>query len=182
VPENDWLVGGDRSSIAAERIYDAAAELIERKGLDAFDIDALASRVHCSRATIYRHAGGRSQIINAVLARDATRIVDSVRLAVADLSGPERLVTSIMLTLKRLRTHPLGQLMASFRGTDETAWITESPVLAGFATEFAGLTGRDPHAAQWVIRVVLSLLYWPAANDDVERQMLQRFVTPAFDQ
>ena len=54
---SDWLVGGDRRTAAAERIYAAATDLIARDGMDAFDIDTLASRVHCSRATIYRMRG-----------------------------------------------------------------------------------------------------------------------------
>ena len=54
MPRHDWLVGRDRRSEAAERIYAAAAELIARRGYDAFTIEALAAQVHCSPATIYR--------------------------------------------------------------------------------------------------------------------------------
>jgi hypothetical protein len=42
------------------------------------------------------------------------------------------------------------------------------------------LTDDDTEAAQWIVRVVLSLLYWPVGDPDLERQMLQRFITPAF--
>jgi len=49
MPHDDWLVGGDRRTVATERIYDAATDLITREGPDAFDIDTLAARVHCSR-------------------------------------------------------------------------------------------------------------------------------------
>ena len=48
-------------------------------GLDAFDVDSLAARVHCSRATIYRHVGGKAEIRDAVLVRAAARIVATVR-------------------------------------------------------------------------------------------------------
>ena len=87
---DDWVVGGDRRAAAADRIYAAATDLALRDGLDAFDIEALAERVHCSRATVYRYAGGKSQIRDAVLMRLAAGVVDTVRSAVADLSGPER--------------------------------------------------------------------------------------------
>lgn len=182
---NDWLVGGDRRTIAAERIYEAATDLITHEGLEAFDIDTLAARVHCSRATIYRYAGGKAEIRDAVLARAAARIVDTVRLAVDNLSGPERVVTAITAALKQVRSDPLGQLMiSSIRGTGAMeakalAWLTSSPLLADFASDLAGLTDGDPRAAQWVVRVVLSLLHWPVDGDD-ERLMLQRFVAPAF--
>jgi hypothetical protein len=52
--------------------------------------------------------------------------------------------------------------------------------LAGFATELTGLTDRDPQAALWVVRVVLSLLFWPVGDSATERQVVQRFVAPAF--
>lgn len=60
---------------------------IARDGAEAFDIDTLARRVHCSRATDYRYVGGKLEIRDAVLARAAHRIVDSVRDVVADLTG-----------------------------------------------------------------------------------------------
>ncbi len=82
---DDWLVGGDRREAASERIYAAATDLITRDGLDAFDIDRLAARVHCSRATIYRHVGGKAEIRDAVVFRAAARIIDAVRRAVERL-------------------------------------------------------------------------------------------------
>jgi AcrR family transcriptional regulator len=173
-------VGGDRRTIATERIYDAATDLIAREGMDAFDIDILATRVHCSRATIYRYAGGKAQIRDAVAARAAARIIETVRQTINNLSGPERVVTAITVALKRVRSDPLLQLMISSIRADEVAWITASPLVAGFATDLTGRTDPDPQAAQWVARVVLSLLYWPIGEDRAERQMVQRFIAPAF--
>ena len=108
---SDWLVGGDRRSAAAERIYAAATDLITRDGMDALDIDALAARVHCSRATIYRCAGGKRQIRDVVMVRAASRIVESVRRAVDGLTGAERIVTAITVALGEIRSDPLGHLV-----------------------------------------------------------------------
>ncbi len=71
---NDWLAGGDRHDLATERIYAVATALIARRGLERFDLDSLAKAAHCSRATLYRHAGGKTQIRDEVLARSARRI------------------------------------------------------------------------------------------------------------
>jgi AcrR family transcriptional regulator len=174
-------VGVDRRTAAAERIYAAAIDLIARDGMDAFDIDALAARVHCSRATIYRCAGGKRQIRDAVMVRAASRVVESVRRAVDGLTGAERIVTAITVALSEIRSDPLGQLVFSaIRGAEERTWITESPVVAEFATELNGLTDDDTAAVQWIVRVVLSLLYWPIGDDEAERQMVARFISPAF--
>jgi AcrR family transcriptional regulator len=180
MPRDDWLVGGDRRGIAAERIYDAATELITQHGPDAFDIDTLAARVHCSRATIYRYAGGKARIRDAVVARSAARIVENVREAVRNLGGPERVVTAITVALRLIRADPLSQPMFSAVRANDVVWLTGSPLLAGFATELTGLTDRDPQAALWVVRVVMSLLYWPVGDDAAELEVVRRFVAPAF--
>jgi AcrR family transcriptional regulator len=178
----DWLVGADRKAVAAERIYAAATDLIARDGMDAFDVDKLAARVHCSRATIYRHVGGKTEIRDAVLFRAAARTIDAVRAAVDELSGAERIITAITVALRKIRSDPLGQLMINSIRLQEMSWLTESPIVAGFATDLNGLTEDDPQAAQWIVRVVMSMLYWPIDDGEVERQILERFVSPAFTQ
>jgi AcrR family transcriptional regulator len=180
MPRDDWVVGGDRRKAAAERIYDVATDLIARQGPEAFDIDTLAARVHCSRATIYRYAGGKAEIRDAVVARSAARIVETVRRNVENLRGPERVVTAITVALKLIRADPSGQLMFNPIRANDVMWLTGSPLLAGFATELTGLTDRDPQAAQWVVRVVMSLLYWPVGDTATEHEIVQRFVAPAF--
>lgn len=174
----DWLIG-DRRAAAAERIYAAATELIARDGIEAFDIAALEARVHCSRATIYRHVGGKAQIRDAVLARNAERIIEAVRRAVDGLSGPERAVAAVTVALEQIRADPLGRaLTTSMRGAPEVAWILESPLPAALATELAGYADDDAAAGRWIVRVVLSLVYWPVADSTAEREMLQRFLNP----
>ena len=178
---SDWLVGGDRRTAAAERIYAAATELIAREGLDAFDVDTLAARVHCSRATVYRHVGGKADIRDAVLVRAAAGIVETVRAAVDGLGGAARIGTAIAVALQEIRSHPLGMpMVAALRRGQGTTWLTESPIVAGFAVDLNGLTDDDTDAVQWIVRVVLSLLYWPAGDPADERRVIERFVLPAF--
>ena len=175
---DDWLVG-DRRAAAAERIYAAATELIARDGIEALDIAVLEERVHCSRATIYRHVGGKAKIREAVLARIADRIIEAVRSAVAGLSGPERVVTAVMVALEKIRADPLGQaLSTSIRGAADMAWVTESPLPTALAIELAGYAEDDTEAGEWIVRVVLSLVYWPVTDPAAERAMLQRFFNP----
>jgi AcrR family transcriptional regulator len=181
VTRSDWLVGGDRRAAAAERIYAAATELVASDGIEALDIETLASRVHCSRATIYRCAGGKRQIQDAVIERSAARIAEQVRSAVDGLTGSERIVTAITVALREIRSDPLRQSMFSaIRGAEERAWLTESPIVARLAADLNGLTDDDTEAGQWILRVVLSLVYWPVGDADVEHRMVERFMTPAF--
>ena len=54
-------------------------------------------------------------------------------------------------------------------------------MLGRLAADLTGITDDDPQAAQWIVRVVLSLAYWPIGDSRFEQQVLQRFVSPAFD-
>lgn len=180
MPTDDWLVGRARHDEAADRIYAAAADLMSRRGYDAFSIDALAAKVHCSPATIYRHTGGKSAIRDVVLGRQAERILDSVREAIAGLSGPERIVTATTVALRRLRADPLAKIMRSLATVPGEEWLTDSPIISRFAAEMVGLSTPDPLAAQWLIRTFLALWYWPLKDADAEDKMVRRFLGPSY--
>ncbi|AQT79393.1 TetR family transcriptional regulator [Mycolicibacterium litorale] len=176
----DWLVGSDRRAAAAERIYDAAAELIARNGFDRLDIDSLARQVHCSRATLYRHVGGKHQILEQVLARHARRINETVLTAVAGLSGAQRVVTAIDVAVRQIRSDQVvAQLLLPARQGDLVLFL-RSGVIAEFAAANAGLDPGDVAGAQWITRVIFSLLLWPGADERAEAEMLRRFVRPVF--
>lgn len=181
MPRNDWLVGRDRRSAAAERIHAAAADLISRRGYEAFSIEALAAEVHCSPATIYRHVGGKSAIRDAVVAIHAARIVDTAREAIKELTGPERVVTATLFALQRLQADPLAQLMRPMHTTPVSEWVTRSPAVTGFAAEMLG-RDNDPLAVQWLIRVFLALWCWPLNDAAAERTMVERFLGPAYSE
>lgn len=178
---DDWVVGGDRRAAAAERIYAAAADLVLHAGLEAFDIDALAERVHCSRATIYRYAGGKAQIRDVALIRIAADITATVRREVDRFSGPERVIKAIAVTLQQIRSDPIRRLMMSSSKAPELSDLHSSPVLNALAAELTGITDDDPLAALWIVHVVLSLAHLPVGDEQVEAEILQRFVLPAFD-
>jgi AcrR family transcriptional regulator len=180
VATDDWLVGRDRHSEAAERIYAAAADMMSRQGYDAFSIDALAATVHCSPATIYRHTGGKAAIRDAVMGLQAERTLDSVREAISGLTGPERVITATTVALQRLRADPLAQIMRSMTTLPGNDWLTDSPIVTRFATEMVGLSTPDPLAAQWLIRAFLALWYWPLKDTEAEHQMLRRFLGPPY--
>ncbi|MDX1887132.1 helix-turn-helix domain-containing protein [Mycolicibacterium sp. 120270] len=177
----DWLVGQERGSAATKRIHAAAAKLISRDGWEAFTIDALAAEVHCSPATIYRHAGGKIAIRDAVIGIHAARIVESVREAIRGLTGSERVVTATAMALQRVRSDPLAQAMRAGHPLTESEWLPVSEVIAQFAAEMLGQRKSDPLAQQWLIRVFLALLTWPMKDTDAELEMLQRFFGPPYD-
>ncbi|MDM4139625.1 MULTISPECIES: TetR/AcrR family transcriptional regulator [Mycobacterium] len=180
MPGDDWLVGRDRRGEATERIYTAAADLIARHGYDGFTIEALAARVHCSPATIYRHAGGKATIRDAVIRVQAARIVDTTRKAIKDLTGAERVVTATIMALERLRSDPLAQLMRSIHAAPVSDWVISSPTVTALAAEMLGPGNDDPLAAQWLIRVFLALWGWPLKDAAAERALVERFLGASY--
>ncbi len=176
----DWLLGRDRHDEAAERIYTAAADLISRVGYESFSIEALAAAVHCSPATIYRHAGGKAAIRNAVVAIHANRILETVREAIKGRTGPDRAVTATVVALQRMRSDPLAQLMSSGQLSPGSEWLTDSAVVADFAAEMLGLDDPDPLATQWLIRVFLALWCWPVKDPSAERAMVERYLSRCY--
>ncbi|OBF62422.1 transcriptional regulator [Mycobacterium sp. 852002-51971_SCH5477799-a] len=177
---DDWLVGRDRRSEAAERIYTAATDIIARHGYEGFTIEALAARVHCSPATIYRHAGGKATIRDAVVGIQAARIVDVTREAIQDLRGPERVVTATIMALERLRSDPLAQLMRSIHAAPVSDWVISSPTVTTLAAEMLGPDNDDPLAAQWLIHVFLALWSWPLKDPAAERALVERFLASSY--
>jgi AcrR family transcriptional regulator len=177
---NDWLVGRDRRSEATERIYAAAVDLIARQGYDALTIEALAATVHCSPATIYRHAGGKTAIRDAVVAIHAARILGTVRAAIEGLHGVDRVVTATLVALDSLRSDPLAKLMRPMHPSVAGEWVTSSPVVTELASEMLGGDEPDPVAAQWLIRVFLALWSWPVADRDAERALVTGFFAASF--
>jgi len=177
---SDWLVGADRREAAAERIYAVAADLIARRGLDGFDIDSLARHAHCSRATLYRHVGGKARIQDEVLTRAARRIVDTVRRSVAKLQGSDRVGEAIIVAVREIRRDPVASHVFAAGRPGNVAGFADAGALVGFAADLTGIDPHDSAAGQWITRVVLSLMVWPPGDTATEEDMVRRFVAPAF--
>jgi AcrR family transcriptional regulator len=179
--QQDWLVGADRRAEAVDRILAAASELVSRNGFESFTIDALAAKLNCSPATIYRRAGGKAAILERLISRFSERIIRSVRRAIAGMEGTERVVTAILVALDCMRGEPLGQLiMGDIRPGHDGGAVTASPLVAKIAEEMIGR--NDPLAAQWLIRVTLSLWYWPLKDKQTEYKLVKRFAGPSVTQ
>ncbi|OBK37784.1 transcriptional regulator [Mycobacterium sp. 1245111.1] len=179
--QKDWVLGADRNAEALDRILSAALDLVSRDGFDAFTIDALAARLHCSPATIYRRAGGKAAIFERLISIFADRIIRSMHRAIDGLEGTERIATAILVGLDYMRAEPLGKLiMGDIRPDQDSGAVTASPLVAKIAAEMIGI--GDPLAVQWVIRATFSLWYWPVKDRQTEYELVTRFVAPSVTQ
>lgn len=177
---DDWLAGGSRRELAVARITASAAELFLERGFDQVGALDIAERAGCSRATLYRYVGGKPAIVAAVVSAAAASVADDVSRAVAPLNGADRIVEAILTSVAAVRANAtLSYWFAHTRTGEADGYLASSPDLARFATTLTGVAADDP-AGEWIVRVVLTLLAWPGADDDTERHMVRRFVAPAF--
>ncbi len=173
----DWLAGGVRRTVARSRIETAATELFRERGIDRVSIDDVAARAGCSRATVYRHVGGKPELVRIVMSSAARDVADRVAATVAPLRGSRRVVEAVLTSVAAVRSEPaLSAFLAGAGATGDH--VVATPELRGIATALTGITGDDD-AAQWIVRVVLSLLAWPLPDAAAERRMVERFVGPA---
>jgi len=71
--------------------------------------------------------------------------------------------------------------MMSSSKAPELSDLHSSPVLSALAAELTGITDDDRAAALWIVHVVLSMAYLPLGDEQIEADILKRFISPAFD-
>lgn len=179
-----WL-DEPRRDLAAETILDAAAELFRTNGVAATGMAEVAAAAGCSRATLYRYFENRQALRVAFVHREARRIGAVVAEQTAGIDDPaERVVEAVLAALHAVRGDPT--LAAWFRHGDAgiaTELAHASDVIAALSASFrAGLGGGpqgDAPASRWLVRVIVSFLTTPGADEAEERELLGRFVAPA---
>jgi AcrR family transcriptional regulator len=147
----------------------------------------------CSRGTLYRYFENRHQLHLAYVDDQARKLSVRVRAAISGIEDPrERLVEGVMRAIAEARDTP-GTAAWFTAGDSGIAARTSGgsqtveAALAGFAQELlrsspeteAGRADPDaPLRANWLLRVILSLLTMPAGSEAEERALIERFVAP----
>ncbi|MGH3722542.1 MAG: TetR/AcrR family transcriptional regulator [Mycobacterium sp.] len=176
-----WL-GDTRTSVAAEKILDAAAELFARDGVAVVGMNEIAKAAGCSRATLYRYFENRDALHIAYVHRAAGNLTRQVTQAVADIDEPaERLVEAMLVSLRLVREDPT--LSAWFRPGENFGGSLglHSEVINAMVSAFVssdGVTTETHLKAKWYVRVIVSLLAFPEENPEDERTLITEFVAP----
>ena len=170
----DWVDA--RRSAARDRIVDVAGTVFAEHGPDVSMAD-IAAAAGCSRATLYRHFDSRTALQLGYIEKTAHTIAATIGDRTAHLrDGPDKVTESVLVALAEVRADPA---LASWFAPDN-AGTTSGLALASAAVDavtraFVGDRPDAAAAAQWLTRVIVSLLVVP---DDDERATVERFVTP----
>jgi len=175
---NDWL-GEGRALAAAEKILDSAAQLFVEKGVNTVGMAEIASAAGCSRATLYRYFENRQALHIAFVHREARRLGTAIAESVATIDDPsERLETAMLTAVSAVRKTPT--LAAWFTPGDASLageLANSSDVINGLGVAMLGEIGADTASrARWIVRVILSLLMVPGADENDERTLVREFV------
>lgn len=110
----------------ADAVLDAAERRLIADGLAATTVDAVAMDAGVSRATVYRYVGGKQEIVQAVLLREAAAILERTEAVVLAAPNLERAMGDAVSTiLHGVEEHPL---LARLTSTDLAETLTHLTV------------------------------------------------------
>lgn len=166
----------------AGRILDAAEGCMRRFGVQRFSMADVAAAAGVSRGSVYFHFPDRDALLRSVLARAAERFVGSSESAVrARRTLAAQVAEAAVFIREHMHDGAAGQtpggsdtllatlLTANLEGT-VASWVDFwQPFLAEAAARGevrAGLDRRE--AAEWIVRIMLSLAVMPSAVVDLD--------------
>lgn len=179
----DWLAVR-RSEVAADRILDAAESLFTRHDAATVGMNEIARAAGCSRATLYRYYENRDALHLAYVHRETFRVFGEIGKQIADITDPRRrLLDGVTIALRSVRES--AALSSWFVATGRPIGgevAAQSDVITGLVAAFLAALSPDLDAvsarrrANWLVRMMVSLLMFPGANEDDERTMIDEFV------
>jgi len=179
MPERtDWLIpGGTRAAAGLDRIHQIAATLLAERGVEGFDVEVVARRAGCSRATLYRLTGGKKAMLTSVVLHQTAEIVRKVERRTRDLDPRRQMVEVLVVALAEIRRNPaLRDWFLAQQVNRDHALVD---VAIADAQRTFGTSVADPLMTRWMYRVVLTLLAWPMADEAEERAVLEAAVVSA---
>lgn len=82
----------------ADSVLDAAARRLASHGIAGTTVDDVAAEAGVSRATVYRYIGGKDEIVQAAIAREAQEVVARVAQVIASSTTAERAIADAVST------------------------------------------------------------------------------------
>lgn len=179
----------------AERILDAARQLLSRYGLRRTSLADIADHAGVGRATLYRRFPNREALLGALIAREATGLIARVDEQIAPVESPQdRVVHGFLAFVHQLRANDLlGNL--AMTDPDAVLPLLTSPATLALGRRFiamqaaraqavgAELTADPEQLAELLARLAQSMALTPDSilplDDDQQlAQFAQATLTP----
>ena len=170
------------SSSVQDRLLDATEVCLRRDGIRRTTVAGVAEQAGVSRAWLYRHFPDKASLIGAALVRLDESFWDAARARIGGARGLPAQVAEAVVLARQIQPQQLvlqlrEQEPEAFAAVLGTGVREVVPGLASFWHAFlvaaveAGEVRPDldiPRAAEWVLRVVLSLVTVPGDAVDAD--------------
>ena len=183
---------------ARQRIIDATARVIDRRGVAKTSLSDVASELGVTRQTVYRHVGGLPAAVSLVAWQGAEAFVERM---IAHLQGDgvsvrepaEAVVEGFLFCLRTVPADPRLSLLLQFGDTDAFVQTATAPDILAYGAEklrlfpvdwaTGGVADADlPGLAEMILRLLMSMLQNPLDPPRPEaevRAFLERWLAPA---
>lgn len=183
-----------------DRLLDAAEACFRRYGIANTTIDDVVREAKVPRATLYRHAGNKNELIAAALTREIERFLKRLGAFVATNcdSFASTIVDGTIFAARDMATHepfrtlfvnePHAVVEAAVAPVRAEMWERLTAFVAPLVTHAHETGEARPEltvedATEWLQRCIRSLVESPHAvprTDDELRAFLERMLLPAF--
>ena len=98
-----------------DAVLDAAARRLASHGIAGTTVDTVAAAADVSRATVYRYVGGKDEIVQMVIRREAEKVLAQVAAVItASTSATEAIASAVSTALTTIGRNPvLARLTSS---------------------------------------------------------------------
>ena len=159
-----------------EQILDAAFEAMTTFGLARLSLADVAKRANLSRQTLYRYFRTKTDLLDAVVAREEQRFLDRISAAAATETDPtDALRAAVVATLDGVRNHPLIDRLLETEPETLVPYLTQGALPGPRAVEtmselLSGLiVGLEPtmakRASVALCRLIISYVLSPTEDD-----------------
>lgn len=181
-----------------QRILDAARTCFSRFGLQKTVMEDIAREADLSRGSLYRYFPDKESLYRAVSARETKYFIDDIARRTARARSLETKIERVLMAaVEFLYDNPMNAAMAatdpeafaatlSTNGRDLLALAVEAIIPMVQEAIEAGEVRADvdpPRAAEWIVRMALSLISTPSVTFDRDdpaelRRFLSDFLLP----
>jgi AcrR family transcriptional regulator len=159
-------------ALRLERLLDASVEIITEEGWDGLSMTKVAQRSGVPRQSLYKEVGTKSELGEAVVAREADRFLAGMREGIAAHPGSivDAVGAAARFALEYGQTNAV--LQAILRPSYDVALlelltVRPAAVLAQASREVADALGNPPEAlVDTMVRLTLSHLLQPTVSID----------------
>ena len=189
----DWKA--KRQAPLAERLLDAADEVMREEGIDALRLERVARVAGCSRSSLYRYFDTKESLVVAVLERRVIAMARRIHIELESVTDPaDRVVLGIARSVELAQTDEQFEVLFSEPNSPTVIRIAGTALpklLLPVIDEILPLTAEGglvppgiptEEAARWVVMVVVGLLTFDAAraaDRDALVEYLERFLIPS---